>query len=88
MTHVIMSPCIGVKSGDCIGACPVDAIHPKPDEPGYADAKQLFIDPKACIDCRACTAVCPVEAIAEDHDVPPEQSEFIAANKAFFEENE
>ena len=40
--------------------CPVDCIHPiYEDEPGFADVKQLFIDPDECIDCDACVEGMP-----------------------------
>jgi len=63
MAYVIAEPCIGTKDAACVDACPVDCIHPKKDEPGYAEADQLFIDPVECIDCGACVPVCPVSAI-------------------------
>ena len=45
MTYVIAEPCIGEKDNSCVEVCPVDCIHPTPDEPDYEEAKQLFIDP-------------------------------------------
>jgi NAD-dependent dihydropyrimidine dehydrogenase PreA subunit len=30
---VINEPCIGVKDNSCVEVCPVDCIHPTPDEP-------------------------------------------------------
>ena len=63
MTYVIAEPCIGTKDTACVDACPVDCIHPKKDESGYAATEQLFIDPVECIDCGACVPVCPVSAI-------------------------
>jgi ferredoxin len=63
MTYVIAEPCIDVKDVTCTEVCPVDCIHPTPDEPGYGDVNQLFIDPDECIDCDACVEVCPVGAL-------------------------
>ena len=54
MSYVIAEPCIGTKDNSCVEVCPVDCIHPTPDEPGYAEAEMLFIDPDECIDCDAC----------------------------------
>ena len=51
--------------------CPVDCIHPTPDEPGFDEAEQLYIDPEECIDCDACVEACPVDAITSE-DCPPE----------------
>ncbi len=35
MTYVIAEPCIGTKDNSCVEVCPVDCIHPTPDEPDY-----------------------------------------------------
>ena len=59
MTYVITEPCIGTKDNSCVEVCPVDCIHPTPDEPGYEQAEQLYIDPEECIDCDACVEACP-----------------------------
>jgi len=53
-----------------VDACPVDCIHPKKDEPNFADAEMLYIDPVECIDCGACVPVCPVSAIFALDDLP------------------
>ena len=73
MAYVIAEPCIGTKDSACVDACPVDCIHPKKDEAGYAEADQLFIDPVECIDCGACVPVCPVSAIFALDDLPEKQ---------------
>lgn len=44
-----------------------------------------YIDPSVCIDCGACEAVCPVEAIYPEEEVPEEEKEFIQKNREFFE---
>ena len=46
MAYVINEPCIGTKDTSCVEVCPVDCIHPTPDEPGFAEADQLYIDPE------------------------------------------
>ncbi|WP_031496698.1 4Fe-4S dicluster domain-containing protein [Bryobacter aggregatus] len=68
MPYVIAEPCIGVKDTACVDACPVDAIHPRGDEPGFGAESQLYIHPEDCICCGACVPVCPAAAIfpAED----------------------
>jgi len=40
----------------------------------------LYIDPEECIDCFACAAECPEEAIFIDDDVPEHLTKFIALN--------
>ena len=46
MAYVIAEPCIGTKDNSCVEVCPVDCIHPTPDEPGYDAAEMLYIDPE------------------------------------------
>jgi ferredoxin len=84
MAYVIAEPCIGTKDTACVDACPVDCIHPKKDEPGYAEAELLYIDPVECIDCGACVPVCPVSAIFALDDLPEKWSEFTAKNAAYY----
>jgi NAD-dependent dihydropyrimidine dehydrogenase PreA subunit len=80
MTYVITEPCINVKDTSCVDVCPMDCIHPRKDEPGYAEALQLYIDPEDCIDCGACVPECPVNAIYHEDDVPDEYREYIVKN--------
>jgi ferredoxin len=65
MPFVIAEPCIGTKDRSCVDVCPpfANAIHPRPDDPGFAVQEMLFINPETCIDCGACVPACPVEAI-------------------------
>lgn len=84
MTYVINEPCIGEKDSSCVEVCPVDCIHPTPEEPGFAEADQLFIDPDECIDCDACVEACPVDAITAEDSVPAEWQKYIAINADFY----
>ncbi len=84
MTYVICEPCIGVKDQSCVEACPVDCIHPHEGEPGFETEPQLYIDPDVCIECGACEPVCPVQAIRQDTDVPPEWQKYIQINADFY----
>jgi ferredoxin len=84
MAYVINEPCIGTKDASCVEVCPVDCIHPGPDEPGFAEAEQLYIDPEECIDCDACVEACPVDAITPEDMVPPEWQHCIEANAAYY----
>lgn len=63
MTYVIAAPCVADYS--CVEVCPADCIAPRPDDPGFDSAEQLYIDPKRCIDCEACVSACPVGAVFE-----------------------
>jgi ferredoxin/flavodoxin---NADP+ reductase len=78
MPHVITQSCC--SDGSCVYACPVNCIHPSPDEPGFATSEMLYIDPVACVDCGACVNACPVGAIAPDTRLTPPQQPFIAVN--------
>jgi len=84
MAYVICEPCIGVKDTACVEVCPVDCIHPRPDEDEFEEAEQLYIHPDECIDCGACEPECPVEAIFEEGDVPEEWQEYIEKNRAYY----
>jgi NAD-dependent dihydropyrimidine dehydrogenase PreA subunit len=84
MAYVITEPCINVKDASCVDVCPVDCIHPRKDETGFAAAPQLYIDPDECIDCGACEPECPVNAIFPEDDVPAEWRDYIARNAAAF----
>ena len=82
MPHIITQSCC--SDGSCVYACPVNCIHPSPDEPGFATAEMLYIDPVACVDCGACVSACPVGAIAPDSRLEPEQLPFVALNASFY----
>ena len=84
MAYVIAEPCIGTKDNSCVEVCPVDCIHPTPDEPDYDDHEMLYIDPEECIDCDACVEACPVDAITSEDQVPPEWQPYIALNAAYY----
>lgn len=84
MTRVITSLCIGTKAAACVEVCPVDCIHPRPDEEGFSTVRQLFINPAECIDCAACEAACPVSAIFADVEVPAAEAKSIRLNAEHF----
>jgi len=86
MPHVITQSCC--SDGSCVYACPVNCIHPSPDEPGFATAEMLYIDPVACVDCGACVSACPVGAIAPDTKLEQNQLPFIELNAAFYPKRE
>ncbi|MDT7754564.1 MAG: ferredoxin/flavodoxin---NADP+ reductase, partial [Mycobacterium sp.] len=86
MPHVITQSCC--SDGSCVYACPVNCIHPSPDEPGFATAEMLYIDPVACVDCGACVSACPVGAIAPASKLEPKQLPFIELNASFYPKRE
>ena len=82
MPHVITQSCC--CEGSCVYACPVNCIHPSPDEPGFGTAEMLHIDPAACVDCGACVRACPVGAIAPDSRLTVDQLPFIEINATYY----
>jgi ferredoxin len=80
VAYVIAEPCIGQKDASCVDVCPVDCIHPTPEEPGYEEAEHLHIDPAECIDCDACVEACPVDAVFPADQLPSEWTKFEALN--------
>ena len=87
MTYVIAEPCIGTKDNSCVEVCPVDCIHPTPDEPDYDKVEMLYIDPEECIDCDACVEACPVDACFAEDQVPDEWSKFVQINADYFKKS-
>jgi len=72
MTYVVTEPCFGCKYTDCVVLCPCDCFH--------EGEQMLYINPEECIDCDACVAECPVEAIYFEDNVPEPWKGFIALN--------
>jgi NAD-dependent dihydropyrimidine dehydrogenase PreA subunit len=84
MPYIIGKKCIGTKDTSCVEVCPVDCIHPKPGEPGFEEAEQLYIDPDTCIDCGVCEPECPVSAIYSEGSLPEEEASFKEKNADFY----
>ena len=81
MTFVITRLCRDCKDMGCVSICPKDCILEHRPSSGQSDLpNQLFIDPEECIDCNACVAECPWEAIFPDADVPTEFAPDVALN--------
>ena len=87
MAHIIAEPCVGTKDTACVEVCPVDCIHPGPDEDQGAQAEQLFIDPDTCIDCGLCVDECPVQAIFPEEDLPDAWMKYIQINADWYKNN-
>ncbi len=84
MPHVVTQACCGDAS--CVFACPVNAIHPTPDEPDFGLAEMLYIDPVSCVDCGACVTACPVGAISAADKLVDAQLPFVDINALFHAE--
>ena len=84
MAYVIAEPCIGTKDNSCVEVCPVDCIHPTPDEPDYDKVEMLYIDPDECIDCDACVEACPVDACFAEDQLPEEWTKFTDINAQYY----
>ncbi|MCA9771775.1 MAG: ferredoxin family protein [Myxococcales bacterium] len=84
MAYVIAEPCVGNKNAKCVEVCPVNCIHPTPEEAYFDQAKHLYIDPTECIDCGLCEPVCPVGAIFIATDLPEAWTEYAAINARYF----
>lgn len=73
VARVYMITPIAKMSADGVGSlCPVDCFH--------EGDQMLYIDPEECVDCDACRAECPVEAIFHEADVPDEWKDFVQLN--------
>jgi ferredoxin len=86
MAYVIAEPCIGQKDNSCVEVCPVDCIHPTPDEPDYDQVEMLYIDPEECIDCDACVEACPVDACFAEDQLPEEWTKYIQINADYYKQ--
>jgi NAD-dependent dihydropyrimidine dehydrogenase PreA subunit len=84
MAYVIAEPCIGTKDNSCVEVCPVDCIHPTPDEPDYDKVEMLHIDPDECIDCDACVEACPVDACFAEDQLPSEWEKYTPINAQYY----
>lgn len=82
MTHIVTRPCC--NDAACVSVCPVNCIHPTPNDPEYGTTEMLYIDPDTCIDCGACVDVCPVGAIVPDTDSTDETETFQEINALFY----
>ncbi|MFF2554260.1 FAD-dependent oxidoreductase [Nocardia sp. NPDC058058] len=85
MTYVITQNCCNDAS--CVAVCPVGCIHPTPDEPGFATAELLHIDPATCIDCGACADACPVDAIRPEATLTAATRPFARVNADYYRDH-
>jgi NAD-dependent dihydropyrimidine dehydrogenase PreA subunit len=87
LAYVIAEPCIDTKDNSCVEVCPVDCIHPTPEEPDYDAVNQLYIDPDECIDCDACVEACPVDACFAEDQLPDEWQKYIEINANYYKKS-
>ncbi|GAA0629284.1 FAD-dependent oxidoreductase [Streptomyces thermocarboxydovorans] len=86
MAFAITQTCC--NDATCVSVCPVNCIHPTPDERAFGSTEMLYIDPKACIDCGACADACPVDAIFPVDRLTAGQQEYAEINAAYYEQDE
>ena len=84
MTYVITAACVADYS--CVEICPVDCISPGPDDAGFEEAEQMYIDPTRCIDCAACVEACPVLCIYAKDELPNKFKHYLEINAEYFKE--
>ncbi|MDV6011746.1 FAD-dependent oxidoreductase [Haloechinothrix sp. LS1_15] len=82
MAFAITQTCCSDAS--CVAVCPVNCIHPTPDEPDFRTTEMLYIDPQACIDCGACADACPVDAIFPVEDLTGPLQAYAEVNAAYY----
>ncbi|MFD2419907.1 FAD-dependent oxidoreductase [Amycolatopsis pigmentata] len=83
MAYSITQTCCADAS--CVSVCPVNCIHPTPDEPDFGTTDMLYIDPSTCIDCGACTDACPVDAIFPADELTGPLRIYPEINAGFFD---
>ncbi|MEU9564895.1 FAD-dependent oxidoreductase [Streptomyces sp. NPDC048161] len=82
MTYAITQTCC--NDATCVAVCPVNCIHPTPQERAFGSTEMLYVDPRSCIDCGACADACPVDAVFPVDALPAAQQEYAAINAAHF----
>lgn len=82
MPYAITQLCC--TDASCVAACPVNCIHPTPDEPDFGTTDMLYVDPRTCIDCGACAEACPVDAVLPVEDLTGPLADYPAINAEYF----
>ncbi|MEU8623554.1 FAD-dependent oxidoreductase [Streptomyces sp. NPDC048669] len=86
MTYAITQTCC--SDATCVAVCPVNCIHPTPEEQAFGSTEMLYVDPATCIDCGACADACPVDAVFPVDSLFGARKEYAAINAAYFEDRE
>ncbi|MFR9675273.1 FAD-dependent oxidoreductase [Streptomyces sp. TR06-5] len=82
MAYAITQTCC--TDAACVAVCPVNCIHPTPEEKEFGSTEMLHIDPRACIDCGACADACPVDAVLPVDSLRGGQRAYAALNADHF----
>lgn len=85
MAFAITQSCCNDAS--CVAVCPVNCIHPTPDEPEFGNTEMLHVDPETCIDCGACADACPVDAIFPVDRLEGPDRAYADVNRWYYEEH-
>ncbi|WP_027503647.1 FAD-dependent oxidoreductase [Rhodococcus sp. UNC363MFTsu5.1] len=83
MAYVITQACCNDAS--CVATCPVNCIHPTPDEAQFRTTEMLYIEPDTCIDCGACVDACPVAAIFPSDQLSEADARYAEINANYYE---
>ncbi|MFE7628187.1 FAD-dependent oxidoreductase [Streptomyces sp. NPDC057509] len=86
MTYAITQTCC--SDATCVAVCPVNCIHPTPEERDFGSTEMLYVDPRTCIDCGACADACPVDAIFPVDSLFGAREEYAAINAAYYADRE
>ncbi|WP_320781391.1 FAD-dependent oxidoreductase [Streptomyces sp. CRN 30] len=82
MTYAITQTCC--SDATCVAVCPVNCIHPTPEERSFGSTEMLYIDPRSCIDCGACADACPVDAIFPVDALTGPRAAYADINAAYY----
>jgi NAD-dependent dihydropyrimidine dehydrogenase PreA subunit len=82
MSYVVTDAC--TKDFACVDECAMAAIAPSKGDAKAGTVSQVYINPDECIDCGACAATCPSNAIFSESDLPSDKTQFAEVNKAYF----
>jgi ferredoxin--NADP+ reductase len=85
MAYAITQNCC--TDATCVSVCPVNCIHPTPEEPEFGSTDLLYIDPAACIDCGACADACPVDAIFPVDRLAGSLARYGEVNRQYYQDN-
>ncbi len=83
MAYAVTQSCC--NDATCISVCPVNCIHPTPEEREAGPVEMVFIDPDTCIDCGACADACPTGAIVPVDLLRGPDTVFADLNREYYE---
>ena len=83
MAYVIAEPCIGTKDNSCVEVCPVDCIHPTPDEPDYDSGDALY-RPRGVHRLRCVRRGLPGRRCFAEDQLPEEWASFAQRNTDYY----